>query len=167
MAYAAGDYKLVIRGTFDNGETWSNTWAFHQSTPHTLQDDIDAFHDFYTAVYALLNGISDNTHATTATVKDLDTDELTDMVWNDVTGSQASSLLPTECAIRVTLNAGQSNGGPFFAGWSTDSVDADGNLTSTLQGNFADAVEDLVTALNALDSVLMLDKPSVPDLATV
>lgn len=165
MPYTTNDHEVQVRGTFDNGESWVNVWAFQMTDPGAdLVDLATALHDFYSDVYLLK--ISSHTKAVGATVKNLVTDVVTEMTWTTITGDNLSDLLPTQCAIRVSLKAPPNiNGGPFIGGWSDNAVDENGLLLTTDQTGLVTALSDFDTALQAIDWAIGIKRPSVTDVA--
>jgi len=156
MAYTNEMNRLTVRGAFENGEVWTNTWAFVGTG--ALQDAVDDFHTFYASVFG--GDISSHTTAVGAVNRRLGDGLVTEMDWSTITGDDLADLLPTSSAIRVSLSAGIGHrGGPFISGWSVNAVDANGNLLTAEQTNIADALESLRVDLIGHDYLLGLDSP--------
>lgn len=147
VAYVAGDYRFIISGNLDNGEIWSNTWASRGITNSTERDAcIPAFHSFYEAVYA--DKISSHCHAVRCVSRNLFTDEVVEQAWVTIDGDDLADLLPTQCAVRVSLNSQDGHsGGPFIAGWSVNAAQEDGLLEPFSATVVADAMDDLANDL--------------------
>lgn len=165
MPYTTNDHEVQVRGTFDNGESWVNVWAFEMQDPGADKADLaTALHAFYAEVYLL--HISSHTKAVGATVKNLVTDVVTEATWATITGDDLADLLPTQCAVRLSLKALPNiNGGPFLAGWSVNATDSDGLLNTSDQTGIQSALATLDDALIAADWRIGIKRPTVTDVA--
>ena len=160
MAYADGQWRFHVRGTL-LGEIFDNTWcAQHDPGDDDPQEFADILHQLYEDIYA--SGISDDTKAVAATMKNLGTGLLSDASWAEIVGATATPMLPTQCAIRVTLaGSGQTRGGPFIAGWHRTSLGPDGQvLDDTPRNNLVTALETFWAAADAAGWSLLIDKPT-------
>jgi len=162
MAYTDDQYRAQVRGSFENGEVFSNTWSFIRSDPDaSVLDAIEALHAAYASIFEL--DISSHTTCTGATFKNLGTGVVTEGDWSIITGDDLADLLPTSCAWRISLSANPNiHGGPFISGWSVNAVDANGDLLSANQTGLVDAVTALETSLSSSDWHIGIDRPTVP-----
>lgn len=160
MAYTVNEYRVTVRGALDTGEIWNNVWTVLDTVGGQSVTELAApFHAFYESVFA--TSISSEASHTGATVKNLNTNVVTELVWEGGVGDDLANLMPTQCAIRVSLSGtGGSRGGPFLAGWSKNAVEQGGFLVGAEQALLIGAAETLFEALEALGWTLRIDKPS-------
>jgi len=162
MAYTDDMYRAQVRGSFENGEVFNNTWAFIRTDPEALVTDlIEQLHLAYAGIAAL--DLSSHTTITGCTVKNLGTGIVSEGSWSIITGDDLADLLPTSCAWRISLSANPNvHGGPFISGWSVNAVDANGDLLTANQDGLVTVVTDLETALAGADWHIGIDRPTVP-----
>lgn len=166
MAYVAGDYRFTVQGTLGSGEQWINRWAVRDVVGPTERGEVvSALHAMYTDIYLL--HISSSAKAVSCQSKNLFTDTVTEEAWEDITGDDLSTLLPTQCAIRASLNSQTGvNGGPFIAGWSDNAVATGGLLEVADQTGLLAAVSGFADALLADDMTLCIERPTTEELVT-
>lgn len=160
MAYTNEEYLVTVSGRIPSGEIWSNTWAILRiDTGVAVQTGVNQIRGFYNDLIARL---SNDWHADAAHVRNLGTGVSFDATWESFAGTLTSDNLPTECAIRVSLNdlAGH-NGGPFIAGSTIANVNPDGTIASSVTAVFIGAIDALASALLANGFQLRLNRPSV------
>lgn len=160
MAYTANEFLVVIEGTLQSSEVWSNTWAVLDTVGgQSRQDAVDSFHQMYVDLKA---DLSNDWNALTATTRELLGNTSTPRAFEDIVGVRTGDNLPTECAVRISLNDQNGhNGGPFIGGFTVNVINSDGTLASTQQTNFSGAVQNLVANLDADQFSLRINRPSV------
>jgi len=170
MAYSANDNLVQVEGSLPDGEVWSNSWAV-KATPGTTDfDDVEAaFHDFYDTLATGAAPVFGNLWTATKYTRRHPSDSTVfQPSWVTITGTNANDFLPSECAVRVSLDDGAThNGGPFLAGFTVDAVTATGLFKLAYQNVVADAVEQLGIDLNATAADLALHRPTVPSVVEV
>lgn len=160
MAYTDDEYRVTIRGTVGPAEEWANTWSFLDvSSDDAIADAVTRFHTFYGA---LLEIQSTSYHVLTCAIKNLGTGVTVFPIWEDQVGTNGAQLLPTQLAVRVSLddNAGH-RGGPFLCGFTEGNNADNGLLSSTHQTLIAGAVDSLAANLVTDGLQLRIDRPSV------
>jgi len=166
MAYAAGDFRFVVRGSLNSGEIWANTWAvFNIDNATERQAVAAALHQFYDDI----NGpLSNDWQALTCQSKDLFTNVTVDETWAGIVGGTATDMMPGQIAVRLSLFSliGQ-NGGPFLCGFVNTDTENNGQLTSSTQSLIRDAASDLGDAIVAAGCSWGLDRPTGPEIVTV
>jgi hypothetical protein len=168
MAYALGEFRLNVRGNAVGGEVWSNTWCFKDlAGGQDPQDVADILHGFYVALHGFANHIGNDTTSVGCTIRDLFNQFSYEADWATTTGTSGADLLPSQCAIRVSLTSATSNGGPFLAGYTISAVDSEGQFETSFRGDLVTALDNFTNALTAADWALRLDRPSVPATAEV
>lgn len=148
MAYASGDILMRIEGTLAGAESFANTWAFKDvASAAEAQDVADALHAFYADIAD--PWWMNNVDAVNASYRDLFGGGTFALAWTTITGATASNLLPTECALRLSIRTLplNSRGGPFLAGFGQNSIDDDGTLLTGAQTAIVTALDNLATAL--------------------
>lgn len=160
MAYTANEFLVIVEGTIASSEIWSNTWCVLDTVGgQDRQVAVNIVHSFYNAI---LGALSDQCIGLTATTRELSTSVSTPRAWDDTPGSLSADLLPTECAVRVSLNDRNNHrGGPFLCGFTISSVESDGRLLELHQVLLADEVQDLAQNLLGLGWQLRINRPSV------
>lgn len=161
MAYTAGDILVQVRGSLAPAESWVNSWSFSPDggSPNA-QACVDALHLFY----ATLAGtwLPAEFTAVGATIKQLSTGITSEADWTTVTGVNAQDILPTQLAIRVSLNTAQgANGGPFIPGWSKQASAEDGVIDAGVVADLETALETLNTDVLAADYHIGLHRPTI------
>lgn len=160
MAYTSDEWELVIRGMTGPSEEWANVWCFSGTTDlGEVQDVVDAFHAFHSAIGEIQSA---QYTATQARVRNLLSGAIPVVSWATVTGGSSSQLLPTQLAIRLSLDDGAGHrGGPFLGGWQEGNNADNGLFQTTHRDLVADAVEDLAGAIVTAGGLLALNRPSV------
>lgn len=163
MAYVAGDFRFRVSGTFDNGESWVNTWAFRNIADGTLREaTVSDLHAFYAA--AFLASVSSHTHAVACTSKNLFTGSTIEEDWESISGDDLADLLPTQCAVRISLNSQSGvNGGPFLAGFSVNAVDENGDLVVGERTVLTSALGGLAESELSGGRQLGIERATVPE----
>lgn len=166
MAFEAGDILVRIEGTLASAESWANVWAFKDVADGTeAQAVADALHAFYADIADpwWMTPCS----AVNASYRDLFGGGTFGLSWTTVTGATDSNLLPTECALRLSIRTLplQSRGGPFLPGFGENGIQQNGTLLVAAQSAIKDALDDLATALAATTSParLGLHRPTTVD----
>lgn len=162
MAYSEGDILVTVRGSIGPSEQWLNTWAFapNAGTP-VVADVVDDLHAMYAALAAEWFPVEFT--AVGATVRYLFDSISEEAAWTTITGANVQDMLPSQLAVRASLNDNAGvNGGPFITGWSKQAAAEDGLLDSGAQTDLADAVEGLANAVQVSDYNLALHRPTVP-----
>ena len=164
MAFTANDYRFIVRGNFDNGEVFFNRYAATRTDGGAdPQDLVDALFAFYGTVYG--TNISSHTHAVGCTMHQLTGSGAVEAVWTGVDGDDLADLLPTECAIRLSLSTASGvHGGPFLAGWSVNAVDADGQLVTGNAVDVVNAYDTFYGAAVAADWIPAIERPAAATL---
>lgn len=162
MTYAAGDWRVVVRGALcDGAESWFNSWTVKD--PGGTEDPTDlavAFQTLYTDIFDL--EISSHTTRVGATARNLLTSATVEMSIGTDAGNDLADPMPSQVAARVSLSSSSVvRGGPFIAGWSKNAGDDSGLLSSANQTGLATAVEDFWATIDGLGWVLSIDRPSV------
>lgn len=160
VAYSAGDTLIVVRGNLGTSEQFTNTWAVRRTDPGADIADVGtALHTLYAAI--AVNGQSSFCETVGASWRDLQAAEVGDFTWASIDGDDLDDLLPTECAIRVSLTASdRTRGGCFLAGMSVNSVENDGRFLASFAANIVDAVDTFRASLVSADWDLGIHSPT-------
>lgn len=166
MPYTVDDVQVLVTGNTGNGETWVNSWTFRNdggAGDLTVLGGI--VHDFY-------EGINDEQSAAYSAVAaeavNLSTGLRTQLAWSTIIGDDASVILPSQLAVRLSLVAALGvRGGPFLPGWSNAAITTGGALTTTAQADIGNALGAMFVALAAADWVLSINRPSLDDAVDV
>lgn len=158
--YIATDFQVRVEGTVAGVESWANTWSFKDDGPGSdIQDVASALNAFYADIAD--PWWTTDVFATNASYRRLDGGAHGDLVFPEVQGATSTNLLPTECALRLTLStAGGNHGGPFLAGFAQNGLEEDGTALVGLQGAISDALEQLNTDVLAAGWLIGLDSPT-------
>lgn len=159
--YGANDLAVVVTGTLNSAESWSNSWAFTSTvTPDDAQDVVDILHAFYAHLADDLPVLSDEWLAVDARAVALAGPVEVPVTWTTIDGEQGENMLPTECALRLSATGVDgARGGPFLAGFTTACVDADGTLLASYKAEVVACVQALADDLVASDYTLALRRP--------
>lgn len=161
MAYTNNEYRITVRGTLGTGEIFNNVWSVLDVVGgQSIAEVGPLFHAFYTDVAA--EELSSHCDIVGATAKNLGTLVQSEFSWENISGSDLDNMLPSQCAVRVSLTGpGGTHGGPFLAGFSINAVNDQGLLdpghADALVAATVTLAEDLVTAGWAL----RIDRPSI------
>lgn len=163
MAYASSDDLITVRGSLPSGEVWANSWATI-CDPDTVDYVAlkDAFHNFYDELATGTAPIfGEEWSATSYSRRHPSTGFVETPAWSLITGDNANDHLPTECAIRISINDGEGGrGGPFLAGFVVEGVTADGLFKGAYQNVIHDALQALVTDLADANAAVGLNHPT-------
>lgn len=164
MPYTNDQYRVTVEGNLGSGETFSNTWTFiDDTTGQDVQNAVDLLHDFYGTWD---QWIDNSASATMARARNLGTNVETIMGWTAVPGTNTNELLPTQLAVRVSLNTASGlNGGPFLAGWSSQTVTTGGLCITDVQDDVLAGMEALNAALQSAGWRIGIDRPTVPQVS--
>lgn len=166
MPYTNDHYLILVEGDTGGLDSFVNTWAVEDvGAVQDPQDAVDIIHAFY-------DGINDEQSAAyqalSASIVHLIDGTKTEADWAAVVGGDASPVLPTQIAVRLSLRGALNvNGGPFLPGWSNAANDGGGILTATAQADIETAFTALRDAMTAADWRLCINRPTVEDLAPV
>jgi len=166
MAYTVDDWRFTCEGMVGPSERWSNTWTFNDTAGTGDPEDVAAhlrtfyndLHSFWSTAWTL----------TTIRYRNLVTNVDTISSAAAITGSAGTDMLPSQLAVRVSLNTASGvNGGPFLGGWTVASVDAsnDGSFIDTQQADVATALTNLNNNVTSDDWAIALDRPTVPEVS--
>lgn len=161
MAYSAFHFKINITGMAGPSEQWSNDWAVidFEETPGDVDDVVQALHDAYDA-WTIWQG--DEYTAVAARSTQLLTGIQVEHSWATITGVSTQDILPTQLALRASLNTTAGvNGGPFLAGWSKQASGSDGLVVTTVQQDVVDEVVTLQTAIGLAGWRLGIHRPTL------
>lgn len=164
MPYVAGDVMVTVTGTLSSSEEWANVWSFKDVAGDTeAQAVVDALHAFYTSVGD--DFWTTATSAVNASYRWLDGSGTFPASWTTITGDTATDLLPTECALRLSIRTlpEASRGGPFLAGFGVQTIEPDGTFTPALQTTLQGYVQTLVDDVDAVPATFGLNSPTVPE----
>jgi len=164
VAFTSNDFRFIVRGTFDNGEVWFNRFAAQRTDGGAdPQDVVDALNAMYSDIYS--TSISSHTQAVGATYQQLSGPGAVEATWPVLTGDDLADLLPTECAIRLSLSTASGvRGGPFLAGWSVNAVDADGQLVDGIAGDVVGFYAAFYASAVAADWIPAIERPTASTL---
>lgn len=163
MAYTSENDIVIVRGGLPSGEVWANTWSLIVD-PDTV--DYVAVKDAFHALYdEMATGVApifgEEWSATSYTRRHPSTGFVETPAWSLIEGANANDHLPTECAIRVSINDAEGGrGGPFLAGFTVDTVTADGLFKGAYQNVIHDALQALVTDLADANAAVGLNHPT-------
>jgi hypothetical protein len=160
VAYTANEYKIVVAGTVGTYEAWSNDWCVL---------DVGATDPIATAVAQVRGFYNDLTadlhtswHAASVHTYNLSSGAATTPTWTSFAGANVSPILPTQVAVRVSLDdlIGH-HGGPFIPGYTNASLSSIGTFDTAFRGRLLGAVEGLASGLLANGFQLRINRPSV------
>lgn len=163
MAYAVGDYLITIRGTMADAEEFANTWAVKDVGDDVgSQDILDVFHVFYETLATGATPVwNDATFITQARVVNLFDGLDQAVTWDSIQGNSDVFLLPTECALRVSIAVGgHRRGGPFLPPFRRESLTKDGRVGTGYQAAVVSALQDLVDSAEIAGWKLGLHSPT-------
>jgi hypothetical protein len=163
MAYTDDDFQVRVEGTLGASESFANTWTFQRTDPGADVDNLTGpLHDFYD--FLATSYWTDRVTATNASWRALDGSSSGDGTWALITGSAAGVLIPTECALRVTIRSFDNRlGGPFLAGFRSADLSEEGTFDTSVTSDIADALVTMIGDLETGDWRVALDKPSSPE----
>jgi hypothetical protein len=169
MPYDLNDLAVTVTGTLFGGEVWSNSWAFKSTAPSPdPQDAVDILHEFYTFLYTNLPAISNECAAVDADARILSTPADVTVSWESVTGGGGFNLIPTECALRLSMTGVDgAKGGPFLAGFGTAGIGDGGVISSGYKAEVTSALTAMAADLVASDWTLGLRRPTVTEVEEV
>jgi hypothetical protein len=160
MPYTANEYLIVVTGRLQGPEVWSNTWAVLDvgaATP--TSSAVAQVRGFYNDI---IGEFSNEWHADAASVKQLSTGISSPATWETFAGSDAGDDLPSECAIRVSLDDQQGHrGGPFLGGFTTNALASDGRVAAATVTVIAGALDALASGLVSNGYQLRINRPTV------
>lgn len=159
MAYTDDEYKATVHGVVGDSELWVNTWSFLNITEaDPVFRIVQKLRQFYDD---LLEIMCDQWQVTGITVRNLGTEVSSDPTYEEQVGASGNDLLPTQLAVRVSLDDLIGHrGGPFLSGWQTGSVTTNGLLEPSHQAIVSTAVDDLAQALEDNGMQLRIDRPT-------
>lgn len=162
MAYAAGEWKVNVRGNLAGSEIWSNSWCLIDPTGvQDIQEAGDILHAFYEDIAGFASWLGASWNTVGASAKALNTGLVQELVWATETGSSASEPLPQQLAIRISLQSAFARGGPFLSGFTTNAIGSTaGSVDAALIGDFVGALETMTASLTTAGWQLGLDQPT-------
>lgn len=164
MAYTADDWRFIIEGMVGPSEAFSNTWAFTDvASTGDPQDIANHLNQFYLDLAGLW---SPAIKVNTCRYRNLSTTVETVASFTPVVGSASSDMLPSQCAMRVSLNSALGkNGGPFLPAFCIAEVSSadDGLLPTATQTTITTALTNLNNNVTSDDWVIGIDRPTVPE----
>lgn len=165
MAYGANDLKVVVNGRLGATEVWTNSWAVGATEE---ADGTESLVSAFRGAYIDLQDIMNNQwHADGITLYSLASTTVFHPDWATFAGSNVLAILPTQCAIKVSLSNGFGvRGGPFLSGFDTEHLATDGTLDTDGQDIVLNAVTTLASQLAEHGYLLSIDRPSTSGLAT-